>query len=386
MPRWGRPPGARVGRQTGRLAAPWVDETSRIDGFDSEEEDVYSRPNLRLLHARQSVERGIDGDSGWRRRMIEHDDYYEDKSAPVDEMDYDLHDNMDSTVAYAVQLALKDKEERLVNQALDRIRRAQVQGQRNVRLSKRELEAIERKRTGSSNRPKGTSFDTRHLRPPESPSRRVTGDAPYGNFNMPSPNKHGPSLLANNNSAYAFWARTSGASLGAGGSPQAPSTRSQFNHTSPISSLQPACSLERIPSAALVRNSGSMRRPAVEPSPNDTQWVPSYQPPYPMDPTSPYPSDSRLGSVGRSGKMFVLNHRSVFDDSSSSAKNGFIAQGRPSGATETYLREIGGNQSTYLENSSEEAPIVDGAKGRVLSSMPTRVSSGRESRQRGSRP
>lgn len=89
-------------------------------------------------------------------------DYYADETGSVDGVEYDLYDDTDSTVAYAIELAMKDKEEWLVDRALERIRRAQVSGQNNVRISKRELEALERKRghqtsefNGSS--PRGTS-------------------------------------------------------------------------------------------------------------------------------------------------------------------------------------------------------------------------------------
>ncbi|KAL8895934.1 MAG: hypothetical protein Q9192_003363 [Flavoplaca navasiana] len=45
-----------------------------------------------------------------------------------------------------MQLALRDKEDLLVQQALGRIQRAQMLGKRNVKLSKPEVEALERKR------------------------------------------------------------------------------------------------------------------------------------------------------------------------------------------------------------------------------------------------
>ena len=44
-----------------------------------------------------------------------------------------------------MQLALKDKEEMLVQKALERIRRAQLLGKKNVKLTQPELEALERK-------------------------------------------------------------------------------------------------------------------------------------------------------------------------------------------------------------------------------------------------
>ncbi|KAL2808668.1 PRA1 family protein-domain-containing protein [Aspergillus granulosus] len=86
----------------------------------------------------------VGGDS-WRRSMTEHDG---DNHAlgQLDGTDYDIYEDTNSTVAYAVQLAMKDNEEWLVEKALERIRRAHAEGQKNVTLSKRELEALERKR------------------------------------------------------------------------------------------------------------------------------------------------------------------------------------------------------------------------------------------------
>lgn len=106
-------------------------------------------------------------------------DYYADETGSVDGVEYDLYDDTDSTVAYAIELAMKDKEEWLVDRALERIRRAQVSGQNNVRISKRELEALERKRghqtsefNGSS--PRGTST-RRAWQVMDSPIKGVNG-------------------------------------------------------------------------------------------------------------------------------------------------------------------------------------------------------------------
>ncbi|KAL8918495.1 MAG: hypothetical protein Q9208_007302 [Pyrenodesmia sp. 3 TL-2023] len=45
-----------------------------------------------------------------------------------------------------MQVALRNKEDLLVQQALERIRRAQVLGKRNVKLTQPEIDALERKR------------------------------------------------------------------------------------------------------------------------------------------------------------------------------------------------------------------------------------------------
>ena len=146
----------------------WDDSRiAEIDNAVMEEEedgDEYMR------QARQLATVGRNNRNGgweWRDPVCDnynnnYYDYYADETGSVDGVEYDLYDDTDSTVAYAIELAMKDKEEWLVDRALERIRRAQVSGQNNVRISKRELEALERKRghqtsefNGSS--PRGTS-------------------------------------------------------------------------------------------------------------------------------------------------------------------------------------------------------------------------------------
>ncbi|KAL1972399.1 hypothetical protein VTN31DRAFT_6813 [Thermomyces dupontii] len=80
--------------------------------------------------------------------------------------EYDLDDDADSTVAYALQLAMQDKEELLVEKALAKIRRAHVLGKKNVRLSQEEIEALERKHRragGGRSEPRGAK-ETRKKR------------------------------------------------------------------------------------------------------------------------------------------------------------------------------------------------------------------------------
>ncbi|KAL4951200.1 PRA1 family protein-domain-containing protein [Aspergillus filifer] len=84
-----------------------------------------------------------DGANGWRRSMMENDGRYD---TFTDGTDYDMYDDSNDTVAYAVQLAMKDNEDWLVEKALERIRRAHAEGHKNVTFTQRELEALERRR------------------------------------------------------------------------------------------------------------------------------------------------------------------------------------------------------------------------------------------------
>ena len=60
-----------------------------------------------------------------------------------------------------VQLAFRDKEEVLVEKALQRIQRAQELGKKNVRLSQSELDALQRKRQSEAEREMGTKSEDR---------------------------------------------------------------------------------------------------------------------------------------------------------------------------------------------------------------------------------
>ena len=76
------------------------------------------------------------GDLGRRQHRYEDPD-----SSEIS--DDDIPDDNDNG---SMQLALRDKEEMLVQKALERIRRAQMLGEKNVKLTQPELDALERKR------------------------------------------------------------------------------------------------------------------------------------------------------------------------------------------------------------------------------------------------
>ncbi|KAL5333757.1 PRA1 family protein-domain-containing protein [Aspergillus crustosus] len=103
------------------------------------------------------------GRGGVLRSMVEHEGH--DKvSGSSDGADYDIYEDSDSTVAYAVELALKDNEKWLVEKALEKIRRAHSKGHKNVTLSNREMEALECKRLQMG--PSNASADRTSTAPP----------------------------------------------------------------------------------------------------------------------------------------------------------------------------------------------------------------------------
>lgn len=152
MPRWGRPPGVWQGNQARRRTGQWEDFNGvRVEEIDSEVDDGYN--GVKFDGSRRN---GRIGSKASARELRLRSNGYEYESELSDGAEFDLDDDADSTVAYAVQLAMRDKEEMLVEKALERIRRAQMLGKKNVRLSQEELDALERRRKGITNNKKAT--------------------------------------------------------------------------------------------------------------------------------------------------------------------------------------------------------------------------------------
>lgn len=304
MPRWGRPPGARAGRHT-RGRGQW-DEMARVEEVESEDEYGRQVRKGRAAHMRQ-LEYGGRG----ARRRSDYEDMT-DETASVDGGDYDLYDHGDSTVAYAVQLAMRDKEDQLVDNALERIRRAQMLGQKNVRLSQRELDALERKRQQTDNLSEARRLkyakDAVNAR---SSSRRHGGPPPEtqaGPYPQLAPAAHGrPS-----SSSAAPRPRT----------PTMQSLRPQQSN----SPLRPPYSgfPERLPPGGRPQ---SMYQPMYgRPLPDDPQWAPPFYNPMQMNPYPPdqvsyqpqLPTDLRIGPQSRMSypagmSPIQAQHRQSFD-------------------------------------------------------------------------
>ena len=90
------------------------------------------------------------GDRVRHRRAIA-EDYISDSS----------ENEVDEEPEARMQLALRDKEDLLVQKALERIRRAQMLGKSNVKLSQRELDALERKQQRDRSKRKPSRSDSR---------------------------------------------------------------------------------------------------------------------------------------------------------------------------------------------------------------------------------
>ena len=152
MPHWGRPSGARQGRRR----KDWDTYTRQKENwrFEDIDSDTDNSDGVGLEGPFVSDElnfTGADvGDRGRHRRAIAHN-YNSDSSA----------NDLDEEPEAMTLLALRDKEDLLVQKALERIRRAQMLGKSNVKLSQSELDALERKQ----------QRDRTHRKPPRSDSQ-----------------------------------------------------------------------------------------------------------------------------------------------------------------------------------------------------------------------
>jgi hypothetical protein len=298
MPRWGRPPGARMGRHNRGGRAQW-DESRRVEEIESEEEDEdpYGRELVRK--ARAGYMRQLEYDSRGPRRRSDYDDMTDETESVMDGGEFDLYDHEDGTVAYAVQLAMRDKEDQLVEKALERIRRAQMLGKKNVRLSRRELDALERKRQKTDNENSSSSRRSKQ-----------TGNATNS---RPVSRRNASAVPEQQTGPYPHFAPDPSWGTGAHGRPS--SSSSARPRTPTMQSLRPQQSNSPLrPTYPQFSNPPPNARPQsmqqpmyARPLPDDPQWAPPYYNAMPMSPYGteppPYqpqlPTDLRVGPQSR---------------------------------------------------------------------------------------
>jgi len=146
VPSWGRPPGAKGSkrrRQWERDQELWQQEQSRVEELDSDDTDTQG-VGLNFEKKRFASDplhfTGIDMSSNEARarRSYSYGDSEETSNSDSEISEFDGTN--------ALQIALRDKEEALVQSALARIRRAQEKGKREVKLNQDELDALEKRR------------------------------------------------------------------------------------------------------------------------------------------------------------------------------------------------------------------------------------------------
>ncbi|KAL8706451.1 MAG: hypothetical protein Q9201_000506 [Fulgogasparrea decipioides] len=130
-PPWGRSSWSKAGTRR-------KPQERYFEELDSDDDDGQGVTLDRSYFGDESSFPGADLPLYTRSRRM-HD--YEDDSLSSEEAEA-----VQDRSAGTMQLALRNKEDLLVEQALERIRRAQMLGKQNVRLTKPELGALERKR------------------------------------------------------------------------------------------------------------------------------------------------------------------------------------------------------------------------------------------------
>ena len=182
MPSWGRPSGARGGKrrkgweQTQDWDAQRVEELDSDDDEDGVRIDLDSRPQPRRHASDELRFTGADPRQG-RARDYDHDDTTESSE----------NDERSLAPANLMQVALRDKEEMLVQQALARIRRAQEKGKPNVKLTQPQLDALERKERSSAPAPVKSRKSS--SRAGSERSRRPASRAPLGALMVREPSR-----------------------------------------------------------------------------------------------------------------------------------------------------------------------------------------------------
>ncbi|OKL62301.1 hypothetical protein UA08_02846 [Talaromyces atroroseus] len=306
MPRWGRPPGLWQGKQTRRRATQWEDfDGVRFEEIDSDNDDGYN--GMAFMDSSPNRVRWYGNNNGGRaspRELRLRNNGYDYESEVSDGADYDLDDDADSTVAYAVQLAMRDKEEMLVEKALERIRRAQMLGKKNVRLSKEELDALERRRKGTGGRkitvPTTIGSPARSRAPSINDMRPKSKDS----FSKSSP-RSASDWRQGLQERYSMNDKRPTSGVHASMSNSSPSSPSSRPRTPTMQSLRPQPSN----GSPLMYQSGYNQRfsserelPFIRSLPDDPQWVPrqrssSNSLPYPYDPPLFMPQQYGAGNL-----------------------------------------------------------------------------------------
>ncbi|KAJ5443899.1 uncharacterized protein N7458_007771 [Penicillium daleae] len=381
MPRWGRPPGARMGRHNRGGRAQW-EESRRVEEVESEEDEVDAYGRELVRKARAGYMRQLEYGSRGPRRRSDYDEMT-DETESVEGGEFDLYDHEDSTVAYAVQLAMRDKEDQLVEKALERIRRAQMLGKKNVRLSQRELDALERKRQKTDN--ENSSGSRRN--------NKQTGNATNS---RPVSRRNAPLAPEQQSGPYPHFVPDPSWGTGAHGRPS--SSSSARPRTPTMQSLRPQQSNSPLrPTYAPYPNSPaggrpqSMQQPIYSrPLPDDPQWAPPYYTAMPMSPYGPepppypppLPTDLRVGPQSRmtypAGMSPIqAQHRQSLDGRHSMGAQPRNGRPGPSESdSEMSSEEEEETESSEEEDNNEEVQIVKVVQRAAPSGVQRRTVSG----------
>ena len=147
MPHWGRPPGARLKRRSRNAwdSQSWGYDPRFEELDDTDEDDLHGVELDRGYAQKRYVSdelhfTGMDLGSGKARQRRSENVYNEHSDSEA----YGYDNDPTTRRPYNVQFMLREKEDQLVERALERIARARAMGKTNVKLSQAEIDALER--------------------------------------------------------------------------------------------------------------------------------------------------------------------------------------------------------------------------------------------------
>ena len=186
MPSWGRSFGARNGKRRGlrEKHSLHLEDDMRFELVDSNEDEGHGI----------GLNRSFDSDDidlteeVLATQQEAHSTYYDRYASHLSES---TSSDLSSSSGGVRQLAYRDKEDQLVQIALDRIQRAQALGERNVRLTKPELDALERKRRKNHAIGRNTAYSERSFSPSSVNQRNSATVGSRSSKRRTMPNKSG---------------------------------------------------------------------------------------------------------------------------------------------------------------------------------------------------
>lgn len=185
MPSWGRSFGARNGKRSGlqERRSLQLEEDMRFELVDSNEDEGHGI-GLDTAFANNDIDLTEDVLATQEARSTYYDRY-------ASHLSENTSSDPSSSSGGFRQLAYRDKEDQLVQIALERIRRAQALGERNVRLTKPELDALERKRRKNHVVGRNAALSERSSSPSSMNQRNFAAVEPRSSKRRVMPNNSG---------------------------------------------------------------------------------------------------------------------------------------------------------------------------------------------------
>ncbi|KAM5490854.1 hypothetical protein MaudMau93_002262 [Microsporum audouinii] len=185
VPLWGRPLGALRAGKSQEIQINPVESDSEEDGGDEGDQGVSLVPFIGDKAGESSCSEGdvIPGEWSESDEYEDKDeDDYSDNDDPGPSTGYGMHGlSHNDTIAYAVELAMRDDDDVLVENALEKIRYARTRGQNSFTLTDREVAALDRRRRRNAevelSRPQAQTTTDRTITPPRRETKQRPGSS-----------------------------------------------------------------------------------------------------------------------------------------------------------------------------------------------------------------